>query len=324
MADRDVQMVGIIVGDRLPVERPRAERHAADRLQLLEAVDGNLIRVRRHHLRDRRRTGLQRHEEEPAPIFQSNWKQAMILSPEARILVPVRHSDQPPVARVAPRMIRAGQDLGAAARAIDQPRSPVATDVGEGPRLPVVSADDDHALAKIFDRTPVAWLRDLILMAHNLRSGAQESLLLGLEEFRVEIEPAGEAHVVERVVFRRNSAQLRRHGHHLPRRAGAVQPSGYSSVVRRELRLDDGAGGKLAVANTAARPSPARPPPAEVAAHDPAGPLEVGEHLAAILGDRVHRRAPRTPAAPTIAPRTTAEAAAPTPARTPAVPQRII
>jgi len=52
MADRDVQMVRIIVCDRLPVDRPRTERHSPDRSQLLEAVRRDLRLIGRHHLRD--------------------------------------------------------------------------------------------------------------------------------------------------------------------------------------------------------------------------------------------------------------------------------
>src|SRR5437763_11338896 len=48
-------------------------------------------------------------------------------------------------------------------------------------------------------------------MADDLRRGAEESLLLRFEEFRVEIEPAGQAPVVERVGFRGYFAQFRRH-----------------------------------------------------------------------------------------------------------------
>src|SRR5205823_5819535 len=95
-------------------------------------------------------------------------------------------------------------------------------------------------------------------------------------------------------------------------------------VMRRELRLDHGPGRKLALAHAASGHSGARPHQAEVAAHEAARALEVGEDLTAIMGDGVHGRSPRTPAAPTPAPWTAAKAAAPTPAGTPAVPQRVI
>src|SRR2546430_13276143 len=111
----------------------------------------------------------------------------------------MRHADQPPVTSVAPRVIGAGQHLGAAGGAVDQPRAAMATDVGEGPRLAIVAANDEHAFAEIFERPPLAPLRDLTLVTDHLRRGTPERLLLRLEEFRVEIEPAGKAPVVQRV-----------------------------------------------------------------------------------------------------------------------------
>ena len=87
----------------------------------------------------------------------------------------------------------------------------MAADVGEGAHLAVVAADDDHALAEIFERAPFARLGDLALVAHDLRRGAQERRLLRLEEFGVVIEPAGQAHVVERVGSRLDGFQVRCH-----------------------------------------------------------------------------------------------------------------
>ena len=55
VADRDVEVVGIIVGDRLPVERPGTKRDLAGRLQLLEPVGRDLVLERRHHLGDGRK-----------------------------------------------------------------------------------------------------------------------------------------------------------------------------------------------------------------------------------------------------------------------------
>src|SRR5437868_14045653 len=94
--------------------------------------------------------------------------------------------------------------------------------------------------------------------------------------------------------------------------------------MRRELRLDDGPGGELALPHSAPGHPGARPHQAEVAAHEAARALEVGEHLAAIVGDSVYGRSPWAPAAPATAPSTAAKAAAPAPPGTPTVPQRVI
>ena len=87
MADRDVQAVGIIVGDGFPVERPGTERHAADRPQILEAVRFDLVFIRRHHFGHRWRAGLERHEQETPPIFQRDREQAKLLGLQPRIFL---------------------------------------------------------------------------------------------------------------------------------------------------------------------------------------------------------------------------------------------
>ena len=88
--------------------------------------------------------------------------------------------------------------------------------IREGADYLVIPANDDHTLAQIFQHLPVAGFRDVAFMAGDLRRSAKESLLLGLEEFRVVIEPSGQAHVVERIVIRRDAAEMRRHLKPLP------------------------------------------------------------------------------------------------------------
>jgi len=174
------------------------------------------VLIRRHHLGDGRRSGLQRDKQEAAPVFERDGKQPMILGPETRIFGAMRHADQPPVAGIAPRVIGAGQHLGAAAGPVDQPRPTVAADVGKSPDCGVVAADDDDALAEIFEAAPLARLANLVLVADDLRRGAQKRRLLGREEFRVVVEPAGQTHRVERVCRRLNGLKMRGHDPHLP------------------------------------------------------------------------------------------------------------
>jgi len=211
MPDRDVQMVGIVIGDGFPIQRARAQRHPADRAQILEAIGRDLVLIGRHHLGDRRRARFERDEQEPVPGFERNGEQAVIFGREARIFMAMGHADQPPVAGIAPRVIGAGQHLGAAGLAVDQPRPAVAADVGEGPRLSVVAANDDHALAEIVEAAPVARVRDIARVADDLRRLAQEGLLLRGKELLVEIKPAGQAQIVERVRARLNGFEVRRH-----------------------------------------------------------------------------------------------------------------
>ena len=75
----------------------------------------------------------------------------------------------------------------------------MAANVRKSANFTIIAADDDHALAEIFNRPPLARLGNLALVANDLRRRAQERLLLRLEEFRIVIEPAGQAHIVERI-----------------------------------------------------------------------------------------------------------------------------
>jgi hypothetical protein len=72
---------------------------------------------------------LERHEQETVPILQRHWEEAQLVRLQSWIFVAVRHPDQPAVPTIAPRMIGAGKDFGAAAVSIDDPRAAVAAHV---------------------------------------------------------------------------------------------------------------------------------------------------------------------------------------------------
>jgi len=69
-------------------------------------------------------------------------------------------------------------------------------DIGEGARLAVVAADDDHAFAEILEAAPLARFGDFALVTDHLRGRAKERRLLRVEKFRIEIKPARQAPVV--------------------------------------------------------------------------------------------------------------------------------
>jgi len=152
--------------------------------------------VGRHHLVDRRSSGFEHNEQEPAPGLERNGEEAHLLSLQSGIFLAMRDADQSPVAGIAPRMIGAGQYFRTAGFAVDEPRSAVPADVGECTDLAIVAADDDDALAEIFDGPPFARLSDFALVANDLWRGPQEGAFLGREEFRVVIEPARQAHIL--------------------------------------------------------------------------------------------------------------------------------
>ena len=144
MADRDVQMVRIIVGDRLPVELARAQRcTAADRAQILEAIGRDLVLIGRHHLGHARRAGLERDEQEPAPILERDRHQPKL----ARCRAPdIRARCGTPTSRR--RGHSSTRDRGRSAPWRSRPRHrPAATRGGgrrwEGAHLAVVAAHDD-------------------------------------------------------------------------------------------------------------------------------------------------------------------------------------
>ena len=160
MADRDVQPVRIIVGDRLPVERRAGAASpgrspAAPRSDRARPPPRKAPSSRRPTARPARAST----NRNPRQFSSATGNSPSFSVSQSRIFVAVRHADQPPVAGIAPRVIGAGQHLGAAAIAVDQPRAAMAADVGERPHLAVVAANDDHAFAEIFEAAPFAGLR---------------------------------------------------------------------------------------------------------------------------------------------------------------------
>src|SRR3954464_2136752 len=143
----------------------------------------------------------------------------------------VRNAGQPPVPPIVPRVIGAGQPLPPAAAPVDDPRPTVAAHVEEGPHLPAIAADDDYTFAEIFERAPLAGMRDLALVADDLRRRTQKRSLLRLEELRVEIEPAWQAHVVERIRRRLDRSQVRGHGPAVPRQGPGRQSGAVCRLI---------------------------------------------------------------------------------------------
>jgi hypothetical protein len=106
------------------------------------------------------------------PILDRDEDEAELLGPQPWILVAMRHADQPAVAAVAPCVIGAGQHLRAAAGSVDQPRAAMPAYVGERADFAIIPANDDHALAEIFQCAPFPGLGNLAFVADHLRRGA--------------------------------------------------------------------------------------------------------------------------------------------------------
>ena len=197
MGDLDVEPVRIIVGDVLPVDVARTQRDPADRLQSLEAMGGDFGVIGRHHFGDGGPAGFEADEQETAPRLQLDRDQAETLGIEPGIILSGGHADQPPVIGIGPGMIGAGQPLGAARLAVDQPRAAVAADIGEGAHHTVAAANHDHALAEQVERAPVASVWNVVGVADDLPRRADQPLHLDPEIFGIAIDPAGQAEMVE-------------------------------------------------------------------------------------------------------------------------------
>src|SRR3546814_16553067 len=68
----------IIVGDILPVDRARPQRHPAQRLHLLEAIRRDPLLIGRHHFPHRRPAALQPADDEAAPHLQLDGDEAAL------------------------------------------------------------------------------------------------------------------------------------------------------------------------------------------------------------------------------------------------------
>ena len=90
-------------------------------------------------------------------------------------------------------MIGADEFPGAAGVAINDPRSAVAADVGEGPHRPVLAAHDDDAFSEKLQRMPLARLGDVAEVTDDLPARPHHALHLDPEEFGIVINPGGQA-----------------------------------------------------------------------------------------------------------------------------------
>src|SRR5882757_4293113 len=124
MSHRDVQAIGVVVSDVLPIYLPRPERHTSLRDQLLHAVKRHLRRVRRSHLTHAGQTGLEPHENEPHEYFEIQGRKAVTSHVEARECLPIGHSHEAAIEGIRPSVVRTGDAATTVAlRAINQPRS---------------------------------------------------------------------------------------------------------------------------------------------------------------------------------------------------------
>jgi hypothetical protein len=197
MRDRDVHAVGIIVGDVLPIDLARPQRHATLRNELLHPVRGELFRIRRRHLAHARRAGLEAHEHEAHEDFLLQRDQSAVLHVETAERGSLRDADQLAFERVAPVVIRTLDELTAVALlSVEQARGPMPADVVEAAQLTILAADRNDRLVEQIEAVIVADLGNVVAVADQLPAGAEDRALLQLEEIRVVVDPPGQTKIV--------------------------------------------------------------------------------------------------------------------------------
>src|SRR6185437_7403917 len=190
----NVQAVGIIIGDVLPVDRARPQRHPALRHELFQAVRLELMEVRRCHLAHARQSWREAHEHETHEDFLLERREAVPLRLQPLVSIALRHGEQPPVEAVRPRVIRTGDSTSTTALGpVEEPRGAVPAGVMEAADLAVFTANRDDALAQEVERMEVAAARHVVDVADDLPALAEDELPLQLEKLRVAVYPARQA-----------------------------------------------------------------------------------------------------------------------------------
>ncbi len=169
MGDRDVQVVGIIVANILPVDRAAALTRRADRAELRETIRGDFVGIGRHHRFDRRTAiVLQPNKNEPLPYLDIDRREPVFRHIKRRIVTSHRHAGQPAIKVIGPGVVGADKFPCTPARALDQPHGAVAAHIGKGADRAVIAAHHNDALTEIINAVPVARPGNVRDMTDNL------------------------------------------------------------------------------------------------------------------------------------------------------------
>jgi hypothetical protein len=112
MSHGDVQAIGIVVADGLPVDGPGSKRHAAGGLERFEVVGFEFVGVGCHHLGQPGPAGLQPYEDEALEHLQLDRRQAPFVQAQVRISLAQGYADEPAFQVVGPGVV--GTDDAAA------------------------------------------------------------------------------------------------------------------------------------------------------------------------------------------------------------------
>ena len=128
-------------------------------------------------------------EHQPAPDLHADREQAEGARVEPRQIAKVRRRPQPPVQRIAPAVVAAGERLAAISRTIRHQRaSPMPTDIVEPGQSPVRLPHHHHRRAADHIGDVVSGARQLADMADELPRPSQDRSAVGREGVRSLIE----------------------------------------------------------------------------------------------------------------------------------------
>src|SRR5262249_4749984 len=113
MGHVDMQPVGVIVGDILPVDRARPEGHPTLGHQLLHAVGRQLVRVRGCHFLDRWQARGKADEDEAEEDFLLYRDETMAAHVQALERLALWDSHEAAVEPIGPGMVRTGDSTPA-------------------------------------------------------------------------------------------------------------------------------------------------------------------------------------------------------------------
>ena len=190
VAERNVVALDVVVDGVLPVDRRLAAPVPADRLQVLEAVRGELFGIRRHHLCHAGAARLEADEDEAEPDLVLDGRQPDRCLVEAGEALLGRHRFEPAVEAIGPAVVAAADRLAAMAGvAVDEARGAVPTDVVEGAERAVRVAHHEDALAGQVEAQIVAGFPELADVADDVPCAHEDRLDLEREELGVVVGP---------------------------------------------------------------------------------------------------------------------------------------
>src|SRR6202035_6108227 len=163
----------------LPVDIPLLEIDGLGGNELLEPIRRQLFDDRRPHLRGRRRSLCgEADEHEAERQLHAHRIEPMLAQVEIGKALLRRSREERSVVAVSPAVVRAGDAAVTPARALEQTRAAMATDVAERPNAALPLAQHDHAVGPQLEGHVVPRVPDLADVAGDLPARLEQPLEL--------------------------------------------------------------------------------------------------------------------------------------------------